>query len=80
MQKPNEFPLEGVAQERRAHLRRGVVRRRPSGEPPPLPHDLGRSGRFWIEMVGLFIVSIVSLALVHSLGLVLERAGRRSSS
>jgi hypothetical protein len=31
-------------------------------------------------MVGLFIVSIVSLALVHSLGLVLERAGRRSSS
>jgi tRNA A-37 threonylcarbamoyl transferase component Bud32 len=77
MQEPTEFPLEGVAEERRAHLRSGVVRRRPSGEPPPLPHDLGRSGRFWIEMVGLFIVSILGLALFHRLGLVLERLETR---
>jgi hypothetical protein len=72
MQEPTESPLEGVAQERPARLRRGVVRRRPSGEPPPLPHELGRSGRFWMQMVGLFIVSILGVALFHRLGLALE--------
>ena len=39
------------------------LRRRPSGEPPPLPRELGRSGRvlaafaFLIVIVGLFIVA-----------------------
>ena len=35
--------IPGVRQARR--------RRRPSGEPPPLPRTLGRSGGFWIVMI-----------------------------
>jgi tRNA A-37 threonylcarbamoyl transferase component Bud32/membrane-associated phospholipid phosphatase len=37
----------------------GARRRRPSGEPPPLPRDLGRSGRFWIMLVGVLLVTVV---------------------
>ena len=29
------------------------MRRRPSGEAPPLPRELGRSGKFWLFMVAL---------------------------
>lgn len=36
---------------------RGGARRRPSGEPPPLPHAIGRSGRFWL-------VGVVSFAML----------------
>ena len=32
-------------------------RRRPSGEPPPLPHHLGRTGKFWLIMVAYFVVT-----------------------
>ena len=38
---------------------RGARRRRPSGEPPPLPRDLGRSGRFWIALVAILLVTVV---------------------
>ncbi|MFL5766320.1 MAG: RIO1 family regulatory kinase/ATPase [Actinomycetota bacterium] len=41
---------------------RSVKRRRPSGEAPPLPHDLGRSGRFWIAMVG-YLLAILLIVL-----------------
>ena len=41
-------------------------RRRPSGEPPPLPHDLGRSGRFWLFMVGYFVVVLIGVAVFPS--------------
>ena len=37
----------------------GARRRRPSGEPPPLPRDLGRSGRFWIMLVAILLVTVV---------------------
>jgi hypothetical protein len=37
----------------------GTRRRRPSGEPPPLPRDLGRSGRFWIVLVAVLLVTVV---------------------
>ena len=40
----------------------GVRRRRPSGEPPPLPRQIGLSGRIWIVLV-LVVVAIVALAL-----------------
>jgi tRNA A-37 threonylcarbamoyl transferase component Bud32 len=74
MHKPSEAPLQRVAEERRRHLHgRSVIRRRPSGEPPPLPHELGRSGRFWVEMIGLFIASIIGLWLFHPVSLALER-------
>jgi tRNA A-37 threonylcarbamoyl transferase component Bud32 len=37
----------------------GARRRRPSGEPPPLPRDLGRSGRFWIVVVAVLMITVV---------------------
>ena len=44
--------------------RGGGKRRRPSGEPPPLPRRLGLSGRVWIGLVGAFI-TIVGLVLAY---------------
>jgi serine/threonine-protein kinase RIO1 len=40
-------------------------RRRPSGEPPPLPRDLGRSGRFWLIMV-VYLISVAIGVIVFS--------------
>jgi tRNA A-37 threonylcarbamoyl transferase component Bud32 len=51
---PNRPAIPGV------HQTRG--RRRPSGEPPPLPRALGRSGRFWIVVMAILAVFIVVLA------------------
>src|SRR5437773_10500713 len=43
---------------------RGRRRRRPAGEPPPLPHRLGMTGRWWL---GLGTIAIVgSTILVNS--------------
>jgi tRNA A-37 threonylcarbamoyl transferase component Bud32 len=36
-------------------------RRRPSGEPPPLPHQLGRTGKFWLIMVGYFLATTIGV-------------------
>jgi membrane-associated phospholipid phosphatase/tRNA A-37 threonylcarbamoyl transferase component Bud32 len=73
MDTPTELPIERLADERRRLGRSSARRRRPSGEPPPLPHDLGRTGRFWMWMVGLFFLSLVGLALIKPLGYALER-------
>jgi membrane-associated phospholipid phosphatase len=40
----------------------GGRRRRPSGEPPPLPRNLGVSGRAWVALA-VFLVAIVGLVL-----------------
>jgi len=40
-------------------------RRRPSGEPPPLPRDLGRSGRFWLIMVA-YLISVAIGVIVFA--------------
>ena len=45
--------------------RGGGKRRRPSGEPPPLPRHLGVSGRVWIALAG-FLVAIVGLVLAFA--------------
>jgi membrane-associated phospholipid phosphatase/tRNA A-37 threonylcarbamoyl transferase component Bud32 len=37
--------------------------RRPSGEPPPLPHELGRSGRFLLFVLGYFVLAVVGLII-----------------
>ena len=37
-------------------------RRRPSGEPPPLPRNLGVSGRVWVALAAV-LVAIVGLVL-----------------
>jgi len=44
------------------HLGRSGSRRRPSGEPPPLPHQIGGTGRFWLLMVGVVAVIMVAIA------------------
>src|SRR5436190_8403013 len=47
-----------------AGIVRGRRRRRPAGEPPPLPHRLGMTGRWWL---GLGTIAIVgSTILVNS--------------
>ena len=40
----------------------GGRRRRPSGEPPPLPRNLGVSGRVWVAMAAI-LVAIVGLVV-----------------
>jgi len=41
--------------------------RRPSGRPPPLPRQLGRSGRFWLLMGGYLVATIIGVAVFHPL-------------
>jgi hypothetical protein len=49
-------------------------RRRPSGEPPPLPRELGLSGKLLIGLTALAFVALVFIALVSSAGSVLGRS------
>jgi tRNA A-37 threonylcarbamoyl transferase component Bud32/membrane-associated phospholipid phosphatase len=42
-------------------------RRRPSGAPPPLPRELGASGRFWIAMVVYFVLTVIGVFLFNPL-------------
>jgi len=44
--------------------RRGGKRRRPSGEPPPLPRKVGTSGGVWITLT-VVLVTIVTLVLLY---------------
>jgi membrane-associated phospholipid phosphatase/tRNA A-37 threonylcarbamoyl transferase component Bud32 len=39
----------------------GRRRRRPSGKPPPLPRELGASGRFWMAAIGSLVVLLILL-------------------
>ncbi len=39
-----------------------MPRRRPSGEPPPLPHAIGRTGRFWLAGVLYFSTILIVVA------------------
>jgi membrane-associated phospholipid phosphatase/tRNA A-37 threonylcarbamoyl transferase component Bud32 len=48
-------------------------RRRPSGEAPPLPRKLGRSGKFWFLLVGYFVFAIAGFLIFPSLESILER-------
>ncbi|HVF08389.1 MAG TPA: phosphatase PAP2 family protein [Actinomycetota bacterium] len=49
------------------------VRRRPSGEAPPLPRELGRTGRFWLFMAVSLIVSVIGIVLFDPLQFFFER-------
>src|SRR6266702_1717285 len=52
---------------------RGPRRRRPSGEPPPLPRTLGASGRVWIALA-VTLTAILTIVLLHeAFGSVLDR-------
>jgi membrane-associated phospholipid phosphatase len=41
-------------------------RRRPSGEPPPLPRHLNASGKWWLALSGLVLASLVAVVATHS--------------
>jgi tRNA A-37 threonylcarbamoyl transferase component Bud32/membrane-associated phospholipid phosphatase len=53
--------------------RAGSKHRRPSGEPPPLPRHLGRSGRFWIGMIAAIVVAFSFVMFVSPAGEFIER-------
>ena len=57
-------------------IRHGRRRRRPSGKPPPLPRQLGISGKLWIG--GLLLVAVfIVLVLVLPIGSSIERGESR---
>src|SRR5436853_6616307 len=63
-----------VAPERGRHFPgRSAKRRRPSGEAPPLPHDLGRSGTFWIAMVGYLLAVLLIVVFFQPAASLFER-------
>ena len=47
--------------------------RRPSGEPPPLPRELGRSGKFFLALVAYFTLALVGFLLFPSFEEFFER-------
>jgi membrane-associated phospholipid phosphatase/tRNA A-37 threonylcarbamoyl transferase component Bud32 len=49
-------------------IRRVGRRRRPSGEPPPLPRHLNASGKWWLALSGLVVVVWVVVWATDSLG------------
>jgi membrane-associated phospholipid phosphatase/tRNA A-37 threonylcarbamoyl transferase component Bud32 len=59
--------------ERRRRLLGPDVRRRPSGEAPPLPRELGRSGKFWLFMVGYFVATLIAVLLFEPMARLYER-------
>jgi serine/threonine-protein kinase RIO1/membrane-associated phospholipid phosphatase len=71
----SESARGGIGPER--PRRSGGRRRRPSGEPPPLPRHLGRSGTFWIAMVA-FIVAVFLFVTLFPVDVVIERWDTRT--
>src|SRR5947207_2381543 len=67
----NLFPSE----ERGLHD--GKRRRRPSGQPPPLPRELGAAGMFWIGAILVLILVIVVLIAFNSVGGAFDRVESR---
>jgi membrane-associated phospholipid phosphatase/tRNA A-37 threonylcarbamoyl transferase component Bud32 len=45
-------------------------RRRPSGEPPPLPRHLNASGKWWLALSGVVLVSVVVVVMTRSVAFV----------
>jgi serine/threonine-protein kinase RIO1 len=55
---------------------RASRRRRPSGEPPPLPRQLNTSGRFWLAMAGAVVVFLFVLGFRREMTVLLDAAER----
>jgi len=49
------------------------VRRRPSGEAPPLPRELGRTGKFWLFMAVSLIATVIGIVLFEPYQFFFER-------
>ncbi|MGZ8615175.1 MAG: phosphatase PAP2 family protein [Actinomycetota bacterium] len=49
------------------------VRRRPSGEAPPLPRELGKSGKFWLFMAAYFVATVIGVVLFEPFERLFER-------
>ncbi|HEV8423687.1 MAG TPA: hypothetical protein VGS14_00655, partial [Actinomycetes bacterium] len=47
-------------------------RRRPSGEPPPLPRQLQASGRRWLLLVGVVVVAGVAIGTVQPVAVAVD--------
>src|SRR5690242_7474975 len=47
-------------------LRRVRRRRRPSGEPPPLPRHLNASGKWWLAAFGAVVLAWIAVAVTGS--------------
>ena len=43
--------------------RAGGLKRRPTGAPPPLPRQLGTSGKVWLGLGGLLVIALVAFIL-----------------
>jgi membrane-associated phospholipid phosphatase/tRNA A-37 threonylcarbamoyl transferase component Bud32 len=68
-----EATTDGIERGRNKGHAHPEQRRRPSGEPPALPHELGRSGKFFLLLVLYFVVAITAFLVFPSLKSVFER-------
>jgi tRNA A-37 threonylcarbamoyl transferase component Bud32/membrane-associated phospholipid phosphatase len=51
------------------HPERKVPKRRPSGEPPPLPRDLSSTGIYWLALTGLVVLAWLTVYIVNPIGI-----------
>jgi membrane-associated phospholipid phosphatase/tRNA A-37 threonylcarbamoyl transferase component Bud32 len=58
-----------VARPQPPALRRVRRRRRPSGEPPPLPRHLSASGKWWLAASGAVVLAWIAVAVTGSVSL-----------
>src|ERR1700712_1978322 len=47
-------------------------RRRPSGEPPPLPHRINNSGRWWLALALMVVVCWILVATIQRTAVALD--------
>ena len=66
-------PTTESTHERQRRLLGSDVRRRPSGEAPPLPRELGRSGKFWLFMSVYLLATVIGVVLFEPLQRSFER-------
>ena len=67
-----EQPTKSTPARRRRFLGSGV-RRRPSGEAPPLPRELGRSGKLWLALAAYLVVAVIGVVVFDPLERIFER-------
>jgi tRNA A-37 threonylcarbamoyl transferase component Bud32/membrane-associated phospholipid phosphatase len=66
-------PSTERAQPARGRVLGPDIRRRPSGEAPPLPRELGRSGKLWLFMAAYLVATVVGVLLFEPSERLFER-------